>query len=403
MKRRILGILVIVLLLLAVRSSVAEDITLTTYYPAPSGEYDVQHVNKLGVGSSDDPDTLGLVDGQVAIATQTGYGNATKLTIGNSDQTGTAVSITTGRKGIQVNATGTSTCIGVDADASGDYRNIGIAGSAILGTDTYSPGGPYNYDYNIGVYGTAFAGGIGVYGGGKAGVYGKGGNLGVYGTGDYYGVYAEGGTYGVYAEGDNYGVYAKVPTTGTYAIYADAGGSSYEAGYFDGKLWASGQIWSNTSIDSNGTISAAGNITTDGSITAQGVITSNADLAEYFTTEPCEAGDVMVIDRNADKKLMKSNKPYDYRVVGIVSETPGFVLGKGGENRKLITLLGQVECKATTENGAIGPGDLLVTSSKPGHLMRGDIDKIKPGMIIAKALEKLEEGEGKILVLVDGR
>ncbi|OQX53867.1 MAG: hypothetical protein B5M48_02295, partial [Candidatus Omnitrophica bacterium 4484_213] len=69
MRRKMLGILVIVLLLLAVRSSVAEDITLTTYYPAPSGEYDIQHVNKLGVGSRDDPDVLGLVDGQAVIAT----------------------------------------------------------------------------------------------------------------------------------------------------------------------------------------------------------------------------------------------------------------------------------------------------------------------------------------------
>ncbi|MFQ5853883.1 MAG: hypothetical protein ACE5JU_25265 [Candidatus Binatia bacterium] len=56
--------------------------------------------------------------------------------------------------------------------------------------------------------------------------------------------------------------------------------------------------------------------------------------------------------------------------------------------------------KATTENGAIHPGDLLTVSSKPGYAMRCAEAKACEGAIIGKALEALESGEGLILVLV---
>ncbi len=78
-------------------------------------------------------------------------------------------------------------------------------------------------------------------------------------------------------------------------------------------------------------------------------------------------------------------------------------MGKEEKGKKLVALLGQVECKATIENGSIVAGDLLVTSSKPGYVMRADMEKLKPGMIVGKALEGLEKDEAKILVLVGGR
>ncbi|MCH8981558.1 hypothetical protein IH922_06010 [candidate division KSB1 bacterium] len=55
-------------------------------------------------------------------------------------------------------------------------------------------------------------------------------------------------------------------------------------------------------------------------------------------------------------------------------------------------------CKVSAENGAIRPGDLLVTSSLPGHAMRDD----KPGVgtVLGKALGSLNSGTGVIRVLV---
>ena len=54
----------------------------------------------------------------------------------------------------------------------------------------------------------------------------------------------------------------------------------------------------------------------------------------------------------------------------------------------------------TTENGPIKVGDLLTTSSKAGYAMRCD-DKIKCiGATVGKALEPLDEGDGKIMALL---
>ena len=66
-----------------------------------------------------------------------------------------------------------------------------------------------------------------------------------------------------------------------------------------------------------------------------------------------------------------------------------------------IALAGRVPCKVTDENGPIRRGDLLTTSSTPGHAMRADIDSFdKIGSVIGKALEPMESGTGVIEVLV---
>jgi hypothetical protein len=60
--------------------------------------------------------------------------------------------------------------------------------------------------------------------------------------------------------------------------------------------------------------------------------------------------------------------------------------------------VGIVPCKVSAENGAIRPGDLLVTSAIPGHAMRDDDPK--NGTILGKALGSLDSGTGVIKVLV---
>jgi hypothetical protein len=62
--------------------------------------------------------------------------------------------------------------------------------------------------------------------------------------------------------------------------------------------------------------------------------------------------------------------------------------------------MGRVKVKATTENGPIQPGDLLVSASTPGYVMRCSDPKECEGAIIGKALEPLEQGAGLILMLV---
>ena len=62
------------------------------------------------------------------------------------------------------------------------------------------------------------------------------------------------------------------------------------------------------------------------------------------------------------------------------------------------TDVGRVRVNVTAESGPIKPGDLLTTSPRKGYAMKAL--EHKPGTILGKALEALEEGEGKIMVLV---
>lgn len=153
----------------------------------------------------------------------------------------------------------------------------------------------------------------------------------------------------------------------------------------------------------------------DGTVHASG-----GDLAEFILADSdVESGDVVVIDEITGK-AKKAHQAYSDKVAGIISADPGLLIGKGSkeEGHELLVLTGQVPCKATAINGAIRPGDFLVSSSNPGYAMKAtflsvddvrtvsDVKKVlehnqKIQMsVIGKALEPLENGEGRIAVLV---
>ncbi|MCX8062179.1 MAG: hypothetical protein N3D16_06320, partial [Anaerolineales bacterium] len=64
-----------------------------------------------------------------------------------------------------------------------------------------------------------------------------------------------------------------------------------------------------------------------------------------------------------------------------------------------VAITGIVPCKVSAENGAIHRGDLLVTSSIPGHAMRAGDDPPQ-GTVLGKALGELITGTGIIYILV---
>jgi hypothetical protein len=134
---------------------------------------------------------------------------------------------------------------------------------------------------------------------------------------------------------------------------------------------------------------------------------TNADCAEDFnigTDISVEPGTVMVLGEEG--ALFPSQQAYDKRVVGVVSGAgdyePGIVLDKkqSESKRQPIALLGKVYCKVDAQYGAIEVGDLLTTSSTPGHAMKAD-DPLKAfGTVIGKALRPLAEGQGLVLILI---
>lgn len=139
------------------------------------------------------------------------------------------------------------------------------------------------------------------------------------------------------------------------------------------------------------------------------------DVAELFpSAEKVEPGDVLVISPAREELLLeKSSRPYDQKVVGIVSSAPALVF-EGDQiisdfklietsQRPPVALSGRVPCKVTLENGPIQPGDLLTTSSIPGHAMKAERSDRAFGTIVGKAMEKFENSEqqtGMITVFV---
>jgi len=118
------------------------------------------------------------------------------------------------------------------------------------------------------------------------------------------------------------------------------------------------------------------------------------------------AGDLLVIDASAKRRVTTAATPYSTLVAGIYSTKPG-VLGStrrpdeaAGKDEIPLAVVGIVPCHVTAKNGAIEIGDLLVTSSIAGRAMKGTDRKRMLGAVVGKALEPLPTGEGTIQVLV---
>ena len=70
------------------------------------------------------------------------------------------------------------------------------------------------------------------------------------------------------------------------------------------------------------------------------------------------------------------------------------------DNEVPLAMVGIVPCRVSTENGPIRRGDLLVTSSIPGHAMRATDRSRMTGAVIGKALHNFDNGTGTIEILV---
>jgi hypothetical protein len=151
-----------------------------------------------------------------------------------------------------------------------------------------------------------------------------------------------------------------------------------------------------------------------GTISVTGdVLIRNADCAEEFdvskSTTTIDPGTVMVIDDEG--KLQKSSKAYDKRVAGVVSGAedckPGIILDKkqmssenNDKSRVPVALVGKVFCKVNAEYSQIKVGDLLTTSSTPGHAMKAANRTKAFGAVIGKALSPLKSGKALIPILI---
>ncbi|HZE24679.1 MAG TPA: hypothetical protein VE054_11830 [Blattabacteriaceae bacterium] len=305
----------------------------------------------------------------------------------------------------------------------------GVTGSnapAILGQATNTSGVTYGLwgvvssSQGTGVRGesNATTGGAGVVGISHGSPDGTGGGSGVFGLAmDSHGVGIHGkaasadGSIGVLGEADPLD---NIPIAVMGHITASCCGI---AGLFENDVntgnGGSGNesiIVGQTADTSNpGTQKTVFNLTTNGNLSITGQFTSGgADFAESVAVKGVQssytAGDVLVIDDTAQRRLAHTTQPYSRLVAGIYSTQPGMVggvsVGKVPGSHVPLAVVGIVPCKVTAVNGPIKAGDLLVTSAKPGYAMRGTDPSRLTGAILGKALQPLPNGEGVIQVLV---
>ena len=115
---------------------------------------------------------------------------------------------------------------------------------------------------------------------------------------------------------------------------------------------------------------------------------------------------MVVIDEENQGHLKVSSQPYDTRVAGVLSGAnginPGIQMHQEGmlEGGRNVALTGRVYVRADASYGAIKPGDLLTTSSTPGHAMKVTDHVRAQGAILGKAMSGLRDGQGMVLVLV---
>jgi hypothetical protein len=137
-------------------------------------------------------------------------------------------------------------------------------------------------------------------------------------------------------------------------------------------------------------------------------LTGGSDIAEPFeiTGDDIPKGAVVIIDEENPGKLRMSGTAYDTRVAGIISGAggvkPGIMLTQEKQyaDQQQIAMSGRVYCLVDASYGAVKPGDLLTTSSTPGHAMKASDRERAYGAVIGKAMTGLANGQGLVLVLV---
>lgn len=149
-------------------------------------------------------------------------------------------------------------------------------------------------------------------------------------------------------------------------------------------------------------------VSNTGAVSADGGFTSPAaDFAEMIDTRlggsTYVPGDVIAISKWADRTVELADEPYSKAVIGVYSTKPAFLGGASVDGdvqvgRIPVAIVGIVPVKVSAENGSIERGDLLTTSSTPGHAMLAD--EYVPGTILGKAMGRLGYGTGIIDVFL---
>jgi hypothetical protein len=250
----------------------------------------------------------------------------------------------------------------------------------------------------IGVWASQAGNGYGVFGSAVAGI----GVYGVATTGN--GVLAvsagtarDNAALRAYNTNSSGGIAAYVSNNSNYSAAHFRNQGSGEVLYLQNGTGLFIKAVNNAENDAKFTVDAAGNVRADGTFASPA-----ADFAELLpAADGLEPADVLVIAPSGE--LAASFEPYQGSVVGVYSTRPAFLGGSvDGDpaGHAPLAITGVVPVKVTAENGPIQVGDLLTTSSTPGHAMRCSGVEQCFGRTIGKAMRTHQEGAGTITVLL---
>jgi hypothetical protein len=137
-----------------------------------------------------------------------------------------------------------------------------------------------------------------------------------------------------------------------------------------------------------------------GVITATATAARYADLAEKYTSD-VQYPPGTVVELGGEAEVTRSTGPNSRKIAGIVSTDPAYLMNNDLEGDTVVdvALIGRVPCMVT---GIVSKGDLLVSSSQPGHACAWTNATNPPaGSVVGKAIEnKTDENPGVIEVLV---
>lgn len=161
-------------------------------------------------------------------------------------------------------------------------------------------------------------------------------------------------------------------------------------------------------------LTTAGNVSATGSIVAAGGdFTGNvnasyftgtstsalyADLAEnYLADDNYAPGTVLVFGGSAE--VTTTDRSHDTRVAGVVSTNPAYLMNKDSGNTSL-GLTGRLPCRV---KGPVDKGTLLVTSDTPGVAQALNDAYYKPGCVIGKSMNTIDNSSVELIEIAVGR
>ena len=123
-----------------------------------------------------------------------------------------------------------------------------------------------------------------------------------------------------------------------------------------------------------------------------------ADLAENYLSDALyNPGTVVVF--GGDNEITVTSTSHDTRVAGVISTNPAYLMNNAATGLP-VALTGRVPCQVL---GPVSKGTLLVTCNFPGVAQAIDESQYRPGCVIGKSLEAIDDNSVKTIEIAVGR